>query len=161
MRTNIRFQPDEEVIFEDEKAVLTNRRLIGNFASERGGDFDASELRDIGPPNKFNGGYQGKRPLGLRLLLGGVAVVVVSSVAQDRIGIPQTVEAVLFLVGALSATVGMYLVLNSLFRNPPNTTVIFPVLEGEDIIASYPEWDNPEAEQLVRHFARTKRGIGR
>ena len=161
MQTRVNLLRSEEIRFEDEFVVLTDKRLIGNFAAGSDGDFDASELRDIGPPDKFNGGYQSRRTIGLQLLLGGAAIVIVSSAARSVIGVHQMAEAVLFLVGALSATVGLYLVLNSLFRNAPNTTVIFPVIDGEDIVASYPDWDSPKADELIRQFARTKRGIGR
>ena len=94
-------------------------------------------------------------------MIGGLAVIGAEVYIQMQFGLNQQVEAALFLAGSLAAVIGLYLVLNSLFRPAPNTTIIFPVLEGDDIIVSYPEWDNPDAEELVRRFARAKRGIGR
>ena len=161
MRSNVDLLRDEEILFEDERAVLTTRRLIGNFRSEEDGGFDDFELGDVGPPNKFNGGRQSKRALGLRLFPAGIAVVAAGAFIQSTIGIDQRVEAVVFVVGAISATVGLYILLNSMFRSAPNTTIIFPVIGGEDIIASFPDWDNPQADILIRQFARAKRGMGR
>ena len=94
-------------------------------------------------------------------MFGGLAIIVAEVLIQMQFGLNQQIEAGLFLAGSLAAVIGLYLVLNSLFRPAPNTTIIFPVLQGDDIIVSYPEWDNPEAEELVRRFARAKRGIGR
>ncbi len=161
MQSQIQLLPDEEILFENERAVLTNRRLIGNFGSSSAGGFDDADLREIGPPNKFNGGYQSKKGIALRLLAAGVAVLAVSIFLPFVVGIDGRLEALIFLIGALAFVVGIYLLLNSLFRHSPNTTIIFPVLEGEDIIASFPEWDNADAEELSRRFARAKRGIGR
>ncbi len=161
MHPRIDLIDDEEIHFEDRQIVLTDKRLIGNFGSSKEGEFSTAELNDIGPPNKFNGGRRSKRQLGTMLAVGGGGLVIIDTLIQATIGIPVRLEAVVFIVGALGLTVGLYLLLNSLFRNKPNTTVIFPVIKGEDIAASYPEWDNPEAERLVRQFARAKRGIGR
>lgn len=160
MQNSIQLLPDEEILYEDDRAVLTNRRLIGNFGRAKDGEFDHSELREVGPPNKFNGGHVGRRDIGIKLTVGGIVVLVALSYLQPRIGIPNLIEVLVFLASSLAATVGIYLLVNGLFRNAPNTTVIFPVLQGEDIIASYPEWDNPEADELIRRFARIKRGIG-
>ncbi len=161
MQPNIELLQNEEIGFQDERIALTNRRLIGNFGRAGAGAHDEVALGDVGPPNKFNGGQHGRRELGLRLLLVGVGIVALGVLVQVLYGINQRLEAAVFLVGSLSATVGLYLFLNSLFRRAPNTTIIFPVLEGEDIVATYPGWDNPDAEELVRQFARAKRGIGR
>ena len=161
MQRQIELLEDEEVRFQDDQIIVTNRRLIGNLDESPVGKFSGLSLSEVGPPNKFNGGRHGRKALGLQLLLGGLAVIGIEVFLQILFGLNQQIEAVLFLVGSLAAVIGLYLFLNSLFRPAPNTTVIFPVLEGDDIIASYPEWDNPDAEELVRRFARAKRGIGR
>lgn len=178
----------EEIVLEQDRIVLTNMRLIGNFDSAGEEGPDAPELREVGAPNKFNGGRVSRRQLAYALMFGGLAILALQVLLFSRftefIGVEQQItivevdgereiisnaaydwwsriDAVIFLLGSASAMVGLYLLLNGLFRPSPNTTVIFPVLEGRDIIASYPEWDNPQAEELVRAFARTKRGIGR
>ena len=152
----------EDALFADDRIAVTARRLIGNVGSAKEGAFDEAELGEVGAPNRFNGGYQSRRPLALRLLSGGLAVVVAGAFFKDALrAVHYTIEPLVFLIGALSATVGVYLLLNSLFRNRPNTTIIFPVLAGDEIIASYPEWDNPRADELTRHFARAKRSLSR
>ena len=115
----------------------------------------------MGAPNKFNGGQYGRRAIGIKLLIGGAAVVIVGAVLQPIIQPDQRIEALVFVVGAVGAMVGLYMLLNDLFRPPPNTTVIFPVFDGRDVIVSYPDWDNPQAEEMVRSFARVKRGMRR
>ncbi len=152
---------DEEIVLEDEQAIVTNRRLIGNFDASKEGEFDAYDITQVGVPNKFNGGQYGRRAIGVRLLIGGAAVVIAGAVLQPIIMPDQRIEALVFVVGAVGAMVGLYILLNDLFRPAPNTTVIFPVLDGKDIIASYPDWDNPQAEELMRSFARVKRGMTR
>ena len=161
MQPQIELLDNEEIRYQDDQIVVTNRRLVGNFDSTEVGRFSDIGLSEVGPPNKFNGGREGRKGAGLRLLATGLVLLVGEIYVQTTFGLNQRVEAAVFLLGALAATVGFYLVLNSMFRPAPNTTIIFPVLEGDDIIASYPEWDNPDAEQLVRSFARAKRGIGR
>ena len=161
MQPMIELDSGEEIRFQDEQIVVTNRRLIGNFDGTQVGSDGGISLSEVGPPNKFNGGRYGRKGLGARLTGGGLALLAVEIYLQATIGLNQQVEAIVFLVGSLAATVGLYLFLNSLFRPAPNTTIIFPVLDGPDIIASYPDWDNPEAEELIRRFARAKRGIGR
>ena len=153
----------EDALFADDRIAVTARRLIGNFgAAKEGRAFDEAELGVVGAPNRFNGGYQSRRPLAVRLLAGGLALAAVGAYFTDALrAVHYLIDPLVFLVGALSATVGLYLLLNSLFRNRPNTTVIFPILDGGEIIASYPDWDNPQADELTRHFARAKRSLGR
>lgn len=153
---------DEEIVLEDEQAVITNKRLIGNFGDASEGEFDAYELAEVGAPNKFNGGQYGKRAIGVRLLIGGAAVVAAGAVFRSIIiQIGYLAEPIVFVVGSVGSMVGLYMLLNDLFRPPPNTTVIFPVFDGKDVIVSYPDWDNPQAEEMVRSFARVKRGMRR
>ena len=161
MQPQIELLSDEEIRFQDDQVIVTSRRLIGNLDSSPVGKYTGINLSEVGPPNKFNGGRYGRQGLGLRLMFGGLAIIVVEVLIQMQFDLNQQIEAGLFLAGSLAAVIGLYLVLNSLFRPAPNTTIIFPVLQGDDIIVSYPEWDNPEAEELVRRFARAKRGIGR
>ena len=161
MQRQIELLSDEEIRFQDEQIIVTNRRIIGNLDSSSTGKFTGTSLSEVGAPNKFNGGRHGRKGLGLRLMIGGLALIMVEVYLQTQFGLNAQVEAAVFLIGALASVIGLYLLLNSLFRPAPNTTIIFPLLEGDDIIVSYPEWDNPDGEELVRRFARAKRGIGR
>lgn len=162
MQRQIELLEDEEVRFQDDQVIVTNRRIIGNLDSSPVGRFSGLSLSDVGAPNKFNGGRHGRKGLGLRMIgIGSVLVTLTIMFHQQLREMHNVIEAGVFLAGSLAVTVGLYLFLNSLFRPAPNTTIIFPVLEGDDIIVSYPEWDNPDGEELVRRFARAKRGIGR
>lgn len=161
MKPRVELIEDEEIVFEDEQTIITNRRLIGNFGVSKEVEFNAYDLAEVGTPNKFNGGQYGKRAIGLRLLIGGAAVVIAGAILQPILQPRDEIEALVFVVGAVGSMVGLYMLLNDLFRPKPNTTVIFPIFDGKDIISSYPDWDNPEAEELVRNFARVKRGTRR
>ena len=157
MRTSIDLIADEEILFEDEQVVVTTQRLIGNFETADEGDFDEAGLRDVAAPKKFNGGYHSKRWIALRLLAAGIVVVLVGAWVESNIDLADLVDALIFVAGTVAAMVGLYMMVNSLFRRAPNTTVIFQVYGGPHVIASYPEWDNPQAEELVSQFARAKR----
>ena len=161
MQARIELLQDEEIVFEDEQTIITNMRLVGNFGASKDVEFNAYELAEIGAPKKFNGGQYGKRSIAVRLLIAGAAIVLAGALLQPIIQPDPRIEALVFVVGAVGAMVGLYMLLNDLFRPPPNTTVIFPVFDGKDIISSYPDWDNPDAEDLVRSFARIKRGMRR
>ena len=161
MQPRVELIEDEEIVFEDEQTIITNRRLIGNFGVEKDVEFNAYDLTEVGTPNKFNGGQYGRRAIALRLLIGGAAVVLAGAILQPILQPDQRIEALVFVLGAVGSMVGLYMLLNDLFRPKPNTTVIFPIFDGKDIISSYPDWDNPEAEELVRSFARIKRGMRR
>ena len=162
MQPRFELLQDEEIVLEDEQAIITNKRLIGNFGEAGEGEFDVYELAEVGAPNKFNGGQYGRRAIGVRLLIGGAAIVAAGAVFRSIIiQLGYLAEPIIFVVGAVGSMVGLYMLLNDLFRPPPNTTVIFPVFNGKDIIVSYPDWDNPQGEEMVRSFARVKRGMTR
>lgn len=163
MQPRFELLQDEEIVLEDEQAVITNKRMIGNFGDASEGEFDAYELTEVGAPNKFNGGQYGRRSIGVKLLIGGAAVVLAGIVLDQYLisDLNVQVNGLIFMVGSVGSMVGLYMLLNDLFRPPPNTTVIFPVFDGKDIIVSYPDWDNPQAEEMVRSFARVKRGMRR
>ena len=157
MRTSIDLLADEEILFDDEQIVVTTQRLIGNFETADEGEFDEAELRDVAAPKKFNGGYHSRRSIALRLLVAGIVAVLVGAWTESYLDLGDIIDAVIFVAGTVAAMVGLYMLVNSLFRRPPNTTVIFQVYGGPHVVASYPEWDNPQAEELVRQFARAKR----
>ena len=157
MRTSIDLLADEEILFEDEQIVVTTQRLIGNFETAEEGEFDEAGIRNVAVPKKFNGGYHSRRPVALKLLAAGIVVILVGAWAESNIDFPDLIDALFFVAGAVAAMVGLYMLVNSLFRRAPNTTVIFDVFGGPHVIASYPDWDNPQADELVRQFARAKR----
>ena len=53
----------------------------------------------------------------------------------------------------------MYFLTVSLVQVKPNTTLVFLLAEGGEIIVPFPEWDSLEAEELTKQFARVKSGL--
>ena len=153
-----RLLPQEEVMYEGPGVVLTSHRLMTNFGRSGDGSFDETPLTDIAPPEKYNGGkYPGKYPGG-RLLVAGAVVLGVGILLDAAVELNETIAAGLFLVGALGVGVGLYVIIGERFGVKPNTTVVFPKMDGGKIIVAFKDWDSPDAEELTRQFARAKRG---
>ena len=55
---------------------------------------------------------------------------------------------------------GLYLVLRSLVRVQPHTTVFFRISNGEDVPVSFPGRENPQADELIRRYSRARSGLG-
>ena len=146
------------MVFQGRNVVLTNHRLLAKLGRYATGDHDEALLRDIAPPEKFNGGKQGRMREGTRLFGVGLALIVVEAILESSV-LNDKVATVLFALSGLLLVVGVYFVAGSVFQVKPNTTVVFPVHEGKNIIIPFPEWDNSDAEDLTRQFARAKRGL--
>ena len=151
--------PDEEIIYEGPSAVLTNRRLMANFGPSADGGFDEALLTDIAPPKKQNGGKYSNKQLGVKLLVAGAVVLVVEILLERAAGLDPRIEALVFLAGTLATTVGLYIIIGGLFQVKPNTTLVFPKVDGGHIVVPFRDWDSPDAEELRRQFARAKRGF--
>ena len=151
--------PDEQVMFERPHVMVTNRRLMAeNLRSKSSGNVDMS-LSDVGSPKTFNGGQQDRRSAGAKFLGVGVGVVALQVLAEPVVGVNDFVELILFVIGALAAVVGVYFLMASLLYTKPNTMVVFPVVEGDDILVRFPEWDSSDADELTLQFARAKRRL--
>ncbi len=87
---------------------------------------------------------------------GGLVLLVIGTLAR---GASEIVEAILFVVGAIAFLVGLYFVSSSVIRVKPHTVVMFQTILSEDVIVSFPGWDNPDAEKLTRVFVRAKRTL--
>ena len=64
MQRQIELLEDEEIRFQDDQVIVTNRRIIGNLDDSPVGKFSGLSLSEVGPPNKFNGGRHGRKGLG-------------------------------------------------------------------------------------------------
>ena len=148
----------EEIVFEGGTGVLTNQRL---FAYRKPGFEVGAEnvalLSDITEFKKVSGGQDSRVRQGLTL--GGVGLLF--TVLELSIGsnLPELLDILLFMVGALGIVLGAYLVLRSVLRIHPHTTVFFRIQNGDDVPVSFPGRDNPEAENLIRLYSRAKRGL--
>ncbi len=149
---------DEEVVFEAEGAVLTNRRIFSNWGSRRGLKAPSEvNLIDVTGFKKITGGQESRHMPAIQLVSVGAVLLIVTLFEILPRG--SKVEMALFLVGMLCVVVAMYLGVQTLFRVKPHTTIIFSVPEGEDMPIFFAGKDNPVADQFTHQFARTKRGI--
>ena len=153
-RTRISLQRDEEVLFEKGPAILTNQRLVAQT-------IDVEEtvevlLGDLASFRLLNGGQQSRLGQGMQATAGGAVALVVSYLARDA---SELLEVILFVVGALALLLGLYYLLTTAIRLRPRTTVVFETRELKDVALSFPDWDNPDAKELTRVFARAKRAL--
>ena len=152
---------DEKILFESGPAILTNQRLLANW---KGGDGKASDealIKDIESFQKFNGGQEFRIGPALQFGAAGLTLTLVEFVIPD---LPTIASGVLFLLGAIGIVTCVYMVLSSLLRVRPNTTIFFKIrgtLQDPNtrIVVSFPGHENREAEELTRRFARAKRGL--
>ena len=162
---NVELPPDEEIVFEGGGGILTNRRLLARVRARPSDEPDrVVDLSDIVKHEKRNGGEESRMRQGLKFLAGGAVVTAVGIVGSEFLrelgGIFETVELLLFVVGMVGLLLGLYLVLKSLIRVQPNTTVFFRLTNGDDVPVTFPERDNPQADELIRRYLRVKSGLG-
>lgn len=156
--SDIQLSNDEEIVFESDGAVLTNLRLITNWAARKKRANVPSEvlLRDVSGFQKIEGGQESRLHVGLPALLGGLVLNLFSLLVPQQV---SWIENVLFLFGALAFIIGLYLTLTSLVRVKPHTTILFLVPGAVDVPVYFPGRENPKADQFTRSFVRTKRGL--
>ena len=153
-QTKIRLHSGEEVLFDKGPAFLTNQRLV---AEALGADGPVeTRLGDVASFRRANGGQKGRGRQGSQAIGGGVALLIIGSLAG---GASELVETILFVIGALTFLSGTYLALSSVIRVKPHTVVHFQTTAFKDVIVSFPGWDNPDAQELTRAFVRAKRAL--
>ena len=145
----------EEVLLDTGPAVLTSQRILANWKGPNGGrPSDEALLQEIVKYQKVNGGQESRMKLGLQLGGGGIVLVLVEPVLTD---LRELLGGLVFLAGALGIVFGVYLILMSLVRARPQTTVLFTTDLSGTIPVSFPGWDNPKADQLISGYERAKR----
>ncbi len=155
---NVRLEIGEEVLYQTERAVLTNRRLMASLdMKSRNQPTDEADLRDISGFQKLSGGQESRMKQGVIGLMFGLVLTLIQVALGDTMS--YAVGGVLFMVSALALLIGIYLVLSSYMRIQPNTTVVFNVVGSRDIPVRFPGKDSPLADEMTRLFARTKRGL--
>lgn len=150
---------EEDILYESERAVLTNKRLLANLDRKRVNEVtDDVPLGDIASFKKSTVGQESRiRPGTVGVTL-GVVMLIVSSVT-NALSLGIFLESATFLVGAMAVLMGIYFVLSSFLRIKPATTLQFNVVGERDIIVYFPGKDNPEADEMARIYVRAKRGI--
>ena len=146
---------DEEIVFESDEAVLTNRRLIA-WKGNNPEPFREALVKDITRFEKISGGQENRIKPGLTSGASGIALVAIQTVLPDGV---SAIKSVMFLIGALGIIVGLHLVSTTLLRLKPHTTVLFDVPGSKEVPVSFPGRDNPKADDLTRGFTRAKRGF--
>ena len=162
---NVELPPDEQIVFEGGGGILTNRRLLARVKARPDQEPDrVVDLTDIVKHEKRNGGEESRMGQGLKLLAGGAVVTAAGALGSGFLrglgGIFETVELLLFVVGMVGLLLGLYLVLKSLIRVQPNTTIFFRLTNGDDVPVTFPGRDNPQADELIRRYLRVKSGLG-
>ena len=153
-QTKIRLQSGEKVLFDKGPAVLTDQRLVAEVSG-----IDApveTPLEDLASFRQVNGGQESRAREGSQAIGVGVVVLIIGWLAG---GASELIDAILFLIGALAFLFGIYFVSSSAIRVKPHTVVMFQTILSEDVVVSFPGWDNPEAEELTRVFVRAKRAL--
>ena len=152
-QTKIRLHSGEEVLFDKGPAVLTNQRLV----AEAGADGPVeTPMADLVSFRQVNGGQESRAREGSQAIGIGVALLVIGTLAR---GASELIEAILFVIGALALLIGIYFVSSSFIRVRPHTLVMFQTILTEDVVVSFPGWDNTDAEELTRVFVRAKRAL--
>ncbi len=156
---NVDLAREEEILFESERAILTNRRLLANLERKRVNQVtDDVPLSDIATFKKSNVGQESRARPGFVAMAIGAVFLLISSMA-NVVSLGEFFEAATFIVGAISILVGFYFVASTFLRIKPNTTLQFSVVGSRDIVVYFPGKDNPEADEMTRIFVRAKRGI--
>ena len=155
---NVRLEIGEEVLYQTERAVLTNRRLLASLdRKSRNQPTDEADLKDISGFQKLSGGQESRMKQGVISLIIGLVLTLIQVVLSGSVS--YKIEGFFFMVSALAILIGIYLVLSSYMRIQPNTTVVFNVVGSRDIPVRFPGKDSPLADEMTRLFARTKRGL--
>ncbi len=153
-QAKIRLHSGEKVLFDKGPAILTDQRLVAEALGAEGPV--ETLLGDLASFRQVNGGQESRSRQGSQAIGGGAALLVIGTLAR---GASELIEAILFVIGALALLLGIYFMLSSTLRVRPHTLIQFQTILTEDVIVSFPGWDNPDAEELTRAFVRAKRAL--
>ena len=148
---------DEEVLFEEAPAILTNRRLMVERA--RKGEepyWQEFDLKDISLLKKKNGGAEGRLELGLKMGAAGIVFTLLEIIVP---GLPDLVDIALFLLGAVGILFGIYVLVSTFLGMKPHTTVSIVILGERDKVFVLPGHDNPAADKITQRFGQARRRL--
>jgi hypothetical protein len=153
----------EEVLFERDNVVLTNLRLMADWSDGEAGSVVL--VKEIDGVRNLNGGQDSQLGSGIKVLTVGAALMalqllverfVITSSANSGLNI---VNVVLFVVAAVGLGIGAHLIVTSLVRVKPHTSLFFVRFKNKDVRVSFPGRGNEDAERLLAAFNRQKRAI--
>lgn len=158
----VQLERDEEVVFESDRAVLTSRRLLANLDKKnRELVTDDVPLQNIVDFKKGAGGRESRLDLGLKALGIGLVLVILQVLLPLILPaiMPRILEMLLFLAGSLAIVVALYLLMDSFLRVKPYTSVVFSIMGSRDVPVYFEGRDNPDADEITRHYVRVKRDL--
>ena len=160
---HVQLQKNEQVLYENERVVLTNQRVLANFKTTSNGTTPRNQalIKDIATVQKINGGQESRMGPAIRVSVAGIALLALEIVLGEAVGlaIPRILDALLFLVSAVLIGVGGYMLVTSVVRVMPHTTVLFIIFGRKEIAVTFPEKFSEEAEKLANAFSRAKRTL--
>lgn len=160
--SNIKLLKDEVVVYEDAAVILTNKRLLTDF--KNGIPENSMEIGLVDGVRQIDGGQENRILLGIKALAFGIGLsliqflldyfLITESNASQLIRILNTS---LFIIGAISMGSGLYLIINSLLRVRPHTTLIFVRFKGKDLKVTFRDRNSYKALQLKELFMKQQR----
>ena len=154
----VQLKRDEEVVFESERAVLTNQRLLANLDRKNIEQVtDDVPLTNVLNFEKSNGGRASRTNAGLKVLGVGLLVMLIQVVLASTL--PDLLETLLFLAASAAIVIGIYFLLDGVLRIKPFTTVMFKVMDSRDVHVYFDGMYNTEADELTRLYVRTRRDM--
>jgi hypothetical protein len=158
----VQLKRDEEVVFESERAVLTNQRLLANLDRKNIEQVtDDVPLTNVLNFEKSNGGRESRTNAGFKVLGAGLLVMLIQVVLASKLPstLPDLLELLLFLAASAAIVIGIYFLLDGVLRIKPFTTVMFKVMDSRDVHVYFDGMFNTEADELTRLYVRTRRDM--
>ncbi len=168
MTNNVKLNEKEEFYFESEQILVTNLRVfaIQKKAFEGDSVWDEISISDTSQPEPKNAGKISRKSLGINLSLVGFGLmgfqIIPYMIFQINLlsFLGGFFEGLYFLVSMGSLVTGVYLLLNAFLTPNPHTAVLIPIIgQSKDFVVSFPGWDNPKVQELIRQYNRAKRSI--
>ena len=76
---------------------------------------------------------------------------------SNAIQVVHILNTILFIIGAVAMGSGLYLIINSLLRVRPHTTLIFVRFKGKDLRVTFRDRNAPNALRLKELFKKQQR----
>ena len=153
----------EEVLFELDHVVLTSLRLMADWSSGRAKSVVA--LKDIDGVRRLEGGQESRLGSGIKILGVGAVLMatqlfverfVITAIANSALNI---LNVIFFVIAAVGLGVGLHVIITSLVRVKPHTSLLFVRFKHKDILVSFSGHQNENAEKLRAAFNRQQRAI--
>ena len=161
-RKNVTLDSGEQIIFEVDQAVLTNRRVMANWKGSDGGSPSVQlPLDEILDYEKLNGGHESRVQLGLQLIAGGLTLLAANLIMHRLVpgGLPGLVDSLLFIAEAVALIYGTYVVMLSFVNPKPRTTILFTDIDAKNFAITFPGWNNTQANEFAVRFDRARQEL--